>query len=206
MMETRYVFSAPGRTGIAGNHTDHQHGCVPAASVNLETVVKEWLDDSSLIQVKFEGYPMITVDLNNLNVHDAEKNTTAALIRGVAGSFVQRGAKLSGFRAGVHSAVLSESGLSSSAAFEILIGTIMNELFFEKKLSAIDIAQIGQCAENAYFGKPCGLMDQMASSVGSLVFIDSDCRTNHFVEKHDATTYRMGRRESAPTCPFNLIG
>ena len=182
-MEKQYVFSAPGRTEIGGNHTDHQHGCVLAAAVDLETVATVWVDDSSLIQIDSEGYPVITVDLNELDVREDEKNTTASLIRGIANAFVQRGAKLSGFRAKVKSTVLPGSGLSSSAAFEVLIGTILNELFFEKKLSAIEIAQIGQYAENVYFGKPCGLMDQMASSVGSLVFIDFEDPADPKIEK-----------------------
>ena len=183
LMEKQYVFSAPGRTEIGGNHTDHQHGCVLAAAVDLETVATVWVDDSSLIQIDSEGYPVIAVDLNELDVREDEKNTTASLIRGIASAFVQRGAKLSGFRAKVKSTVLPGSGLSSSAAFEVLIGTIFNELFFEKKLSAIEIAQIGQYAENVYFGKPCGLMDQMASSVGSLVFIDFENPAQPMVEK-----------------------
>ncbi len=193
-MEKQYVFSAPGRTEICGNHTDHQHGCVLAAAVDLETVATVWVDDSNLIQIKSEGYPMVTVDLNDLAVREEEKNTTAALIRGVANAFVQRGAKLSGFRAEVRSTVLPGSGLSSSAAFEVLVGTIMNELFFEKKLSAIEIAQIGQYAENVYFGKPCGLMDQMASSVGGMVYIDFENPENPKVQKIDVdlTTFGYG--------------
>ena len=182
-MEKQYVFSAPGRTEIGGNHTDHQHGCVLAAAVDLETVATVWVDDSTLIQIDSEGYPVIAVDLNELDVREDEKNTTASLIRGIASAFVQRGAKLSGFCAKVKSTVLPGSGLSSSAAFEVLVGTILNELFFEKKLSAIEIAQIGQYAENVYFGKPCGLMDQMASSVGSLVFIDFENPAQPMVEK-----------------------
>ena len=182
-MEKQYVFSAPGRTEIGGNHTDHQHGCVLAAAVDLETVATVWVDDSTLIQIDSEGYPVIAVDLNELDVREDEKNTTASLIRGIASAFVQRGAKLSGFRAKVKSTVLPGSGLSSSAAFEVLIGTILNELFFDKKLSAVEIAQIGQYAENVYFGKPCGLMDQMASSVGSLVFIDFEDPANPKIEK-----------------------
>ena len=190
-MEKYYQFSAPGRTEISGNHTDHQHGCVLAAAVDLETVATVWLDESNQIQIQSEGYPVVTVNLNDLNVREEEKNTTAALIRGVASAFAQRGAKLSGFRAKVHSTVLPGSGLSSSAAFEVLIGTILNELFFDKKLTAVEIAQIGQYAENVYFGKPCGLMDQTASSVGGMVFIDFNDPTNPVVEKinfnlHDA--------------------
>ena len=182
-MEKHYVFSAPGRTEISGNHTDHQHGCVLAAAVNLETEALVWLDEANTIQIESDGYPTVTVDLNDLAVREEEKNTTAALIRGVASKFVQLGAKLSGFRARVHSTVLPGSGLSSSAAFEVLIGTILNELFFGKKLTPVEIAQVGQYAENVYFGKPCGLMDQMASSVGGLVYIDFENPEQPVIEK-----------------------
>ena len=182
-MEKHYIFSAPGRTEISGNHTDHQCGCVLAAAVNLETVADVRLNGTNNIWVQSEGYPTIKVNLDDLSVHEEEKNTTAALIRGVASSFVQRGAKLEGFDAVVNSTVLPGSGLSSSAAFEVLFGTILNELFFDKKLSAVEIAQIGQYAENVYFGKPCGLMDQMASSVGSLVFIDFEDPAAPKIEK-----------------------
>ena len=125
-----------------------------------------------IIRVASEGYAPVEIDLNDLSVHEAEKNTTAALVRGVAAAFVQRGCQLRGFDAAVRSTVLPGSGLSSSAAFEVLIGTICNELFFDRKCSAVEIAQIGQWAENVYFGKPCGLMDQMASSVGNIITID----------------------------------
>ena len=193
-MEKNFVFSAPGRTEICGNHTDHQHGCVLAAAVDLETVATVQVNDSNLIEIQSEGYPLVAVDLNDLAVREEEKNSTAALIRGVASAFAQRGAKLSGFYAKVRSTVLPGSGLSSSAAFEVLIGTILNELFFDKKLSAIEIAQIGQYAENVYFGKPCGLMDQMASSVGGMVYIDFEDPENPKVEKIDVdlTTYGYG--------------
>ena len=191
-MEKQYVFSAPGRTEICGNHTDHQHGCVLAAAVDLETVATVQVNESNLIEIQSEGYPLVTVDLNDLTVREEEKNSTAALIRGVASAFVQRGAKLSGFRAEVRSTVLPGSGLSSSAAFEVLIGTILNELFFEKKLTAIEIAQIGQYAENIYFGKPCGLMDQMASSVGGMVYIDFEDPENPKVQKIDVDLATFG--------------
>ena len=191
-MEKQYVFSAPGRTEIAGNHTDHQHGCVLAAAVDLETVATVWVDDSNLIRIQSEGYPMVTVELDDLAVREDEKNSTAALIRGVASAFVQRGAKLSSFRAEVRSTVLPGSGLSSSAAFEVLIGTILNNLFFDNKLNAIEIAQIGQYAENVYFGKPCGLMDQMASSVGGMVYIDFADPENPVVQKVDADLTKFG--------------
>lgn len=182
-MEKNYVFSAPGRTEICGNHTDHQRGCVLAAAVNLETVAEVHLNGTNTIMVQSQGYPAVKVDLDDLGVREEEKNTTAALIRGVASRFVQRGASLKGFDAVVNSTVLPGSGLSSSAAFEVLFGTILNELFFDKKLSAVEIAQFGQYAENVYFGKPCGLMDQMASSVGSLVFIDFENPADPKIEK-----------------------
>ena len=182
-MEKHYVFSAPGRTEIAGNHTDHQHGCVLAAAVNLETVADVCLNGSNMIRVQSKGYPAFEVSLDDLSVREEEKNTTAALIRGVASCFAQKGAKLEGFDASVSSTVLPGSGLSSSAAFEVLFGTILNELFYDAKLSAVEIAQIGQYAENVYFGKPCGLMDQMASSVGGLVYIDFENPEQPKIEK-----------------------
>ncbi len=191
-MEKCYRFSAPGRTEIGGNHTDHQHGSVLAAAVNLETAATVWLENTNRIRIQSEGYSEVVVDLSDLSVREEEKNTTAALVRGVASAFVQRGAKLSGFRAQVRSTVLPGSGLSSSAAFEVLMGTILNELFFEKKLSAIEIAQIGQYAENVYFGKPCGLMDQMASSVGGMVHIDFADPADPIVEKIDFDFQKAG--------------
>ena len=184
-MKERYIFSAPGRTEISGNHTDHQHGCVLAAAVNLVTVAEVNLNHSNLIRIQSEGYPIVEVVLNDLSIHEEEKNTTAALVRGVAAAFSQRGAVLEGFDARVRSSVLPGSGLSSSAAFEVLIGTICNELFFDKRLSAVEIAQVGQYAENVYFGKPCGLMDQTASSVGGMVFIDFADPAAPVVEKID---------------------
>lgn len=191
-MEKHYVFSAPGRTEISGNHTDHQCGCVLAAAVNLEAVADVWLNGTNNIWIQSQGYPTIKVELDDLSVREEEKNSTAALIRGVAYSFVQRGAKLQGFGAVVNSTVLPGSGLSSSAAFEVLFGTILNELFFDKKLSAVEIAQIGQYAENVYFGKPCGLMDQMVSSVGGLVYIDFENPQEPVIDKIDFDLAKAG--------------
>ncbi len=184
-MKDMFVFSAPGRTEISGNHTDHQHGCVLAAAVDLETVAEVTLNGTDKICIRSEGYAPVEIGLQDLAVKKEEYNTTAALVRGVAAAFVQRGAVLQGFDAAVRSTVLPGSGLSSSAAFEVLIGTICNELFFDKKLSAVEIAQIGQWAENVYFGKPCGLMDQMASSVGGMVFIDFADPEKPVVERVD---------------------
>ena len=192
MKKQHFLFSAPGRTEISGNHTDHQCGCVLAAAVNLETVADVTLNDSNNIRVRSAGYPETVVELDDLNRCDAEKNTTAALIRGVAAAFVQRGAQLKGFDAEVHSTVLPGSGLSSSAAFEVLIGTICNELFFDRKLSTVEIAQIGQYAENVYFGKPSGLMDQTASSVGGMVYIDFADTEHPQVEKIDFDFEKTG--------------
>ena len=187
-----YYFSAPGRTEISGNHTDHQHGCVLAAAVNLETAAEVLIMDDPVILIHSEGYAPVEINLNDLSVHEDEKNTTKALVRGVAAAFAQRGAELKGFLAKVKSTVLPGSGLSSSAAFEVLFGTIMNELFFEKKLTPVEIAQIGQWAENVYFGKPCGLMDQTASSVGGMVFIDFKDPKNPIVEKLDFDFEKAG--------------
>ena len=184
-MENSYVFSAPGRTEIGGNHTDHQHGCVLAAAVDLETVADVCLNGTDMIWIQSEGYPAFSIDINDLEIKECEKNTTVALVRGVVAGFVNRNVRVQGFDAKIHSTVLPGSGLSSSAAFEVLIGTIINDLFHEGKTSAEEIAMIGQYAENVYFGKPCGLMDQMASSVGSLVYIDFEDPKQPKVEKID---------------------
>ena len=168
---TRY-FSAPGRTEIGGNHTDHQRGRVLAAAVNLDTLAAVRPNETCVIRIQSQGYPLCTVDLTELTPQSAEINTTPALIRGVAARFTQLGCAVGGFDAYVESTVLPGSGLSSSAAFEVLVGTIINHLFFAGKVSQPEIAQIGQYAENVFFGKPCGLMDQTASAVGGLVTID----------------------------------
>ena len=184
-MDKVYHFSAPGRTEIGGNHTDHQHGCVLAAAVDMTTTAEVRLNGTNVIRVDSEGYKPVEIDLGDLNAKESEKNTTAALIRGVAAAFAQRGYKLAGFDAKVKSTVLPGSGLSSSAAFEVLIGRILNGLFADNAVSAIEIAQIGQYAENVFYGKPSGLMDQMASSVGGLVFIDFHDPKTPIVEKVD---------------------
>ena len=180
-----YFFSTPGRTEISGNQVDHQRGCTLAASVNLQMVAEASLNDDNVIRLDSEGYPQVVIDLNDLDVREEEKNTTAALVRGVAAAFRQRGCQIHGFDVCVRSTVLAGSGLSSSAAFEVLMGTVLNELFFDKRLSAVEIAQIGQWAENVYFGKPCGLLDQMACAVGGMVFMDFADPAAPVVEKVD---------------------
>ena len=181
---TRY-FSAPGRTEIGGNHTDHQRGRVLAGAVNLDTVAAVRPNGTTVIRILSEGYPQCEVDVTDLIPKAEEINTTMALIRGVAARFTQLGCKVEGFDAYVTSTVLPGSGLSSSAAYEVLIGTIINHLFFDGKVSQPEIAMIGQYAENVYFGKPCGLMDQMASAVGSMVTIDFYDKENPVIEKVD---------------------
>ena len=168
---SRY-FSAPGRTEIGGNHTDHQRGRVLAGAVNLDTVAAVCENDQRLIRIQSKGYPLCSVSIDELEVRASELNSTPALIRGVAARFAQLGCTLGGFDAYCESTVLPGSGLSSSAAFEVLVGTIINHLFFEARASQPEVAQIGQYAENVYFGKPSGLMDQTASAVGGLVTID----------------------------------
>ena len=176
-------YSAPGRTEISGNHTDHQRGCVLAAAVHLETTARVTPNDSGLIRVCSEGYAPVEVRLEDLSIHPEERNTTAALVRGMAAGFAARGAKLRGFEAHVASTVLPGSGLSSSAAFEVLLGTILNDLCMGGALSPVEIAILGRQAENRYFGKPCGLMDQLASAVGGMVFIDFENPESPLVEK-----------------------
>ncbi len=175
-------FSAPGRTEIGGNHTDHQRGRVLAAAVNLDTVAAVRKNGTGIIRIQSKGYPLSVVDLEQLEPVEAEINTTPALIRGVAARFAQLGCKVEGFDAYCESTVLPGSGLSSSAAYEVLIGTIVNHLFFGGKMSQPEIAMIGQYAENVFFGKPCGLMDQTASAVGNLVTIDFFDKDNPVIE------------------------
>ena len=165
-------FSAPGRTEIGGNHTDHQHGKVLAAAVNLDSLAAVRKTGTQTIRVLSRGYPMVEIQLGDLSVRAEEVNTTAALIRGIAARFAEMGHPVGGFDAYIESTVLPGSGLSSSAAFEVLIGTVINHLFCNGTVSQPQIAMIGQFAENTYFGKPCGLMDQMASAVGGLVYMD----------------------------------
>lgn len=179
------LFSAPGRTEIGGNHTDHQHGRVVAAGVNLDVIAVASRNHDGVIRIQSKGYPMDTIDLSCLEVQDKEKNKAASLIRGVAARFEQLGYRIGGFDAYTTSNVLKGSGLSSSAAFEVLVGTMLSHLFNDGEVDAVKIAQIGQYAENVYFGKPCGLMDQTASSVGGFVAIDFADPQNPVVEKID---------------------
>ncbi len=179
------LFSAPGRTELGGNHTDHQHGRVLAASINLDLLAAVTPTQSGMIRIQSQGYPLMVVDLALLTPQSGEENTSPALVRGVAARFAALGCPVQSAGLDIYmiSNVPGGSGLSSSAAFEVLIGTILNNLFFDSKCSAVEIAQIGQYAENVFFGKPCGLMDQTASSVGGVVSIDFCDNTNPVVDQ-----------------------
>ena len=166
------IYSAPGRSEVGGNHTDHQHGMVLATSINLDAIGIVSPSASPVIQVVSEGYDMVEVDIEDLEEKYEEEGTTAALIRGVAAALAEKGYKIGGFQAYITSDVLIGACLSSSAAFEIIIGTIFSGLFNNMEIDPVEIAKAGQYAENVYFGKPCGLMDQMASAVGGLIHID----------------------------------
>ena len=179
------VFSAPGRTEVCGNHTDHNKGRVLAASVNLDAIAVASFNDDNIVRIKSEGYRMDVVDLSELEPKKEEEGRSVSLVRGVCAEFVRRGYKLKGFNAATASDVLSGSGVSSSAAFEVLVGTMISHLFNDGKVSAVEIAQIAQRAENEFFGKPCGLMDQMACSVGSFVEIDFKNPDKPVIEKVD---------------------
>ncbi len=176
-------YSAPGRTEVGGNHTDHQHGCVLAASVNLDVIAVVSPNNDNVIRIKSKGFDMDVIDLNELSPDPNEYNRASALIRGVASRFKDLGYNISGFDSYTTSNVLKGSGLSSSAAFEVLVGTILSLQFNDGKSNAVEIAQIAQYAENVFFGKPCGLMDQMASSVGSFVAIDFNDPSKPIINK-----------------------
>ncbi len=188
------LYSAPGRTEICGNHTDHNMGRVVAGSVNLDVIaVVRPLRDH--IRIQSEGYPMDEVCLYELDPVVSEQNSSAALIRGTAARFVQLGYAAGGFEAYTTSNVLKGSGLSSSAAFEVLVGVILSHLYNEGAVSPVEIAQIAQYTENVFFGKPCGLMDQMASSVGNIITIDFADPEQPVIERVDfdfaATGYAL---------------
>lgn len=166
------IFSAPGRSEICGNHTDHQHGCVLAASINLDTIAAAGRTNDGIVHVVSDGYEMVTLDASDLALRREETATTAGLIRGVLKGLQDRGYAIGGFKTYIASDVLIGSGLSSSASYETIIGSIISGLYNQMKIDPVVIAKVGQYAENVYFGKPCGLMDQMACSVGGMIQID----------------------------------
>lgn len=179
------IFSAPGRTEIGGNHTDHQHGKVLAGSVNLDVIAVVAPNNDNVIRIQSKGFNMNCVELSDLSIHESEIDSSNSIVRGVAAKFAEMGCKVEGFNAYTTSTVLKGSGLSSSAAFEVLVANIINSLFFENRCTPIQIAQIGQFAENVYYGKPSGLLDQMASSVGAMVTVDFADKAAPKVERVD---------------------
>ncbi len=179
------VFSAPGRTEIGGNHTDHQLGKVIAGALNVDAIAVAGRTDDAEVKVVSGDGPLITIDLKDLEPVVSEKGTTTALVKGVLQGLFLNGFTIGGFQAYVTSDVLIGSGISSSATFETLIGTVISGLYNDGTIPAQTIAMVGQYAENVYFGKPCGLMDQMASAVGSLVYIDFEKADAPVVERID---------------------
>ncbi|MBT3384447.1 MAG: galactokinase [Prolixibacteraceae bacterium] len=179
------LFSSPGRTEIGGNHTDHNFGRVLAGAVDLDNIAVAARNGTNTIRIKSAGYPEFQVELSDFKPNEAENYTATSLVKGIAAKMKQNGYKIGGFDACIDGRVPKGSGLSSSASFEVLVGTIINELFNDGKMSAVENAIIGQWSENNYFGKPCGLMDQTACSVGGLITIDFKDPANPIVKEVD---------------------
>lgn len=186
------VFSSPGRTEIGGNHTDHNHGRVLAGAVNLDNVAVAAPNGTSVVRILSSGYPQFEVDITKLQPNKEEFYTSVGLVRGICARLKELGFEIGGFDAVINSGVPKGSGLSSSASFEVLIGAIVSHLFNGGKLDAVLNAQVGQYAENVFFGKPCGLMDQTACSVGGLVTIDFADPAKPIVKKVDFDFTKTG--------------
>lgn len=180
--ENPSLYSTAGRTELGGNHTDHNLGRVLAATINLDTIAAVTKREDLKVILTSEGYPSVEVDLANLAVQESEKNTTEALVRGIAAAFRKRGLTIGGWQANTTSRVLKGSGLSSSAAVEVLCGTIFNHLYNVDALTPVDLAIIGKFSENTYFGKPSGLMDQMACAYGGIIGIDFADEANPVIQ------------------------
>lgn len=179
------IISAPGRTEVCGNHTDHNNGKVLAASINLDAIAVASKNDDNTIRVKSKGHRMNVVDLNDLEPNEDNFGDSTTLVQGVAAGIKNLGYTVSGFDACTTSDVMGGSGLSSSAAFEVLLGSVLSHMFNDGKISAVDIAKVAQYSENVFFGKPCGLLDQMASSVGTFVSIDFKSTKDPVINKID---------------------
>ena len=179
------LFSAPGRTEVGGNHTDHQHGCVLAAGVDLDVIAVARKNNDGIIRIQSEGFAEDVIDLKILTPQDDETEHAPALVRGVAARFKELGYEIGGFDAYTTSNVLKGSGLSSSAAFEVLVCTLLNSLYNDEKMDSVEKAIVSQYAENVFFGKPCGLMDQMACSYGGFGGIDFNDPAKPIIEKVD---------------------
>lgn len=179
------ITSAPGRTEVCGNHTDHNNGKVMAASINLDAIAICAKSSDNRIRVKSQGHAMNEVNITKLLPDEAEFGRSTAMVRGVVAKIKDLGFEIGGFDAVTTSDVMGGSGLSSSAAFEVLLGTTVSYLFNDGKISAVDIAKVAQYSENVFFGKPCGLLDQMASSVGTFVSIDFESTEKPVIKKVD---------------------
>lgn len=186
------VLSAPGRTEICGNHTDHNNGKVLAASINLDAIAVAAKNDNDVINEKSEGHGVNTVDLTDLTPRQNEYGKSASMIKGVAAGLKNEGFCIGGFDACTTSDVMGGSGLSSSAAFEVLIGNIISYLYNDGTVDAVTIAKSAQYSENVFFGKPSGLLDQMASSVGTFVTIDFESTKNPVIKKIDYDFAKSG--------------
>lgn len=186
-----HIYSASGRTEITGNHTDHQHGCVIAGAVNLDTIGIASFHNENTVRIQSEGYDEISVALNDLGIHE-NKNNSSEIVRGICAKFAGMGVKINGFDMYTTSDVLSGSGISSSASFETLVATAINCFYNNGQADAVEIAKIGQFAENVYFGKKSGLMDQLVCSVGGFVFIDFKDIENPYIEKVNADLSETG--------------
>lgn len=166
------LYSSPGRIEIIGNHTDHNHGKVLCAAISLDTLAAVAPSEDKIVEIYSKGYPPVKVDLQDLTIKESEQGTSEALVRGVAQAFRERGYKIGGFKATTISQVFKGAGVSSSAAFEVLVAEIFNDLFNNGKISPMEKALCSQYAENVYFGKPSGLMDQSAIALGGVSYID----------------------------------
>ncbi|WP_290911432.1 galactokinase family protein [Eubacterium sp.] len=186
------IMSAPGRTEVCGNHTDHNNGKVLAASINLDAIAVVSKNDDNIIRVKSKGHKMNVVDLNDLVPNEANFGSSTTLVQGVATTIKNLGYTVAGFDACTASDVMGGSGLSSSAAFEVLLGSVLSYMFNDGKISPVEIAKVAQYSENVFFGKPCGLLDQMASSVGTFVTIDFKSVKDPVIKKIDFDFSKSG--------------
>ena len=186
------LFSSPGRTEIGGNHTDHNYGRVLAGAVNLDNIAVAAKNGTNIIRIKSVGYPEFQVDLSSLEIDSTQFYTSSSLVKGICVRMKEKGFAIGGFDACIDGRVPKGSGLSSSASFEVLIGAIINHLFNDGKMSAVENGIIGQWSENNYFGKPCGLMDQTACSVGGLITIDFEDPSKPLVKEVDFDFVKTG--------------
>ena len=186
------IMSAPGRTEVCGNHTDHNNGKVLAASINLDAIAVVSKNDDNIIRVKSKGHKMNVVDLGDLVPNEANFGSSTTLVQGVAATIKNLGYTVAGFDACTSSDVMGGSGLSSSAAFEVLLGSVLSYMFNDGKISPVEIAKVAQYSENVFFGKPCGLLDQMASSVGTFVTIDFKSVKDPVIKKIDFDFSKSG--------------